>query len=182
MRLGDGEAVTFSPDGKWVLALTMASPAQLVLLPSGAGDAQQITHDDFITTGRAGCPTARVSFSPPRAKATAPKSTCRNRSPIPRTLSLPREWTPWRSPSLPTAPRLRVSGRMGSPISIRWLEDSPKRFLAFKLGSSRSNGPRMANHSMSIVPASFLLRSQTSTLRRASARSGEVWHQQIPPA
>jgi eukaryotic-like serine/threonine-protein kinase len=47
VRLGEGQAVTLSPDGKWALALTMASPAQLVLLPSGAGDAQQITHDDF---------------------------------------------------------------------------------------------------------------------------------------
>ena len=45
VRLGDGESVTLSPDGKWVLALTMASPAQLILMPSGAGDAQQITHD-----------------------------------------------------------------------------------------------------------------------------------------
>ena len=47
MRLGEGQAVTLSPDGKWALALTMASPSQLVLLPSGAGDAQQITHDDL---------------------------------------------------------------------------------------------------------------------------------------
>ncbi len=45
VRLGDGESVTLSPDGKWVLALTMSSPAQLILLPSGAGDARQITHD-----------------------------------------------------------------------------------------------------------------------------------------
>src|SRR3984885_10974818 len=42
VRLGDGESVTLSPDGKWVLALTMSSPAQLILLPSGAGDARQI--------------------------------------------------------------------------------------------------------------------------------------------
>ena len=47
VRLGDGESVTLSPDGKWVLALTTASPAQLILLPSGAGDAQQITHDNL---------------------------------------------------------------------------------------------------------------------------------------
>ena len=45
VRLGDGESVALSPDGKWVLALTMSSPAQLILLPSGAGEAQQITHD-----------------------------------------------------------------------------------------------------------------------------------------
>jgi eukaryotic-like serine/threonine-protein kinase len=47
VRLGDGESVSLSPDGKWVLALTMSSPAQLILLPSGAGDAQQITHDSL---------------------------------------------------------------------------------------------------------------------------------------
>ncbi len=47
VRLGDGQAVTLSPDGKWVIALGMTSPAQLILLPSGAGDAQQITHDDL---------------------------------------------------------------------------------------------------------------------------------------
>jgi eukaryotic-like serine/threonine-protein kinase len=45
VRLGDGTSVSLSPDGKWVIALTVATPAQLVLLPSGAGDAQQITHD-----------------------------------------------------------------------------------------------------------------------------------------
>jgi serine/threonine protein kinase/Tol biopolymer transport system component len=47
VRLGDGESVTLSPDGKWVLALTMSSPSQLILLPSGAGEAQQITHDNL---------------------------------------------------------------------------------------------------------------------------------------
>jgi eukaryotic-like serine/threonine-protein kinase len=50
VRLGDGESVALSPDGKWVLALTMSSPAQLILLPSGAGDAQQITHDGLYHT------------------------------------------------------------------------------------------------------------------------------------
>jgi eukaryotic-like serine/threonine-protein kinase len=44
VRLGDGESVSLSPDGKWVLGLTMSSPAQLILLPSGAGEPQQITH------------------------------------------------------------------------------------------------------------------------------------------
>ena len=47
VRLGDGQSVTLSPDGKWVLALTMASPAQLIMLPRGAGDGQQITHDQL---------------------------------------------------------------------------------------------------------------------------------------
>ena len=47
VRLGDGESVSLSPDGKWVLGLTMSSPAQLILLPSGAGEPQQITHDSL---------------------------------------------------------------------------------------------------------------------------------------
>jgi Tol biopolymer transport system component len=47
VRLGDGQSVTLSPDGKSVIALTMTSPAQLVLLPAGAGEAQQITHDNL---------------------------------------------------------------------------------------------------------------------------------------
>jgi eukaryotic-like serine/threonine-protein kinase len=47
VRLGDGESVSLSPDGKWVLGLTMSSPAQLILLPSGAGEPQQLTHDSL---------------------------------------------------------------------------------------------------------------------------------------
>src|SRR5271156_5299100 len=47
VRLGDGESMSLSPDGKWVLGLTMSSPAQLILLPSGAGEPQQITHDSL---------------------------------------------------------------------------------------------------------------------------------------
>jgi Tol biopolymer transport system component len=47
VRLGDGTAVSLSPDGKWVLALNISSPAQFVLLPSGAGEAQPFTHDSL---------------------------------------------------------------------------------------------------------------------------------------
>lgn len=45
VRLGDGQSVTLSPDGKSVIALTMTSPAQMMMLPTGAGEAQQISHD-----------------------------------------------------------------------------------------------------------------------------------------
>src|SRR5262249_19614408 len=38
-RLGEGEAIALSPDGKWVLtAAVRASPLELVLLPTGAGE------------------------------------------------------------------------------------------------------------------------------------------------
>lgn len=45
VRLGDGTSMSLSPDGKWVLSLTTSTPAQIVLLPTGAGDARQLTHD-----------------------------------------------------------------------------------------------------------------------------------------
>jgi serine/threonine protein kinase/Tol biopolymer transport system component len=45
VRLGSGSFPRLSPDGKWVAALNNASPEQLELLPVGAGQARQITHD-----------------------------------------------------------------------------------------------------------------------------------------
>ena len=36
-RLGRGNALALSPDGKWVLSATVDTPAKLVLLPTGAG-------------------------------------------------------------------------------------------------------------------------------------------------
>jgi hypothetical protein len=37
VRLGEGQGFALSPDGKWVVTLRPGSPAQLVLLPAGAG-------------------------------------------------------------------------------------------------------------------------------------------------
>jgi DNA-binding winged helix-turn-helix (wHTH) protein/Tol biopolymer transport system component len=52
VRLGDGIPIQFSPDGKWVLTsypsgLKPASTPQLVLLPTGAGQAVTLTHDSI---------------------------------------------------------------------------------------------------------------------------------------
>jgi eukaryotic-like serine/threonine-protein kinase len=47
VRLGDGLAITVSPDGKWVIASPPSSPAQLVLLPTGPGEARPLTHDSI---------------------------------------------------------------------------------------------------------------------------------------
>src|SRR5713226_6451118 len=41
--LGEGGAVALSPDGKWVIAQTQDSPAQLKLLTTGAGEAKDLT-------------------------------------------------------------------------------------------------------------------------------------------
>ncbi len=48
VRLGSGDAQALSPDGKWVLAQRLdPSPAQLLVLATGAGDARPVTHDDL---------------------------------------------------------------------------------------------------------------------------------------
>jgi serine/threonine protein kinase/Tol biopolymer transport system component len=45
IRLGDGAFSAMSPDGKWVAAIDLRSPAQLELLPIGAGQARPLTND-----------------------------------------------------------------------------------------------------------------------------------------
>ncbi|MGA7382269.1 MAG: protein kinase [Terriglobales bacterium] len=45
VRLGDGQAISVSPDGKWAIASPPTAPAQLILLPTGAGEARALTHD-----------------------------------------------------------------------------------------------------------------------------------------
>jgi eukaryotic-like serine/threonine-protein kinase len=43
--LGEGGAVSLSPDGKWAIAQTQESPSQFKLLPTGAGEPRDITKD-----------------------------------------------------------------------------------------------------------------------------------------
>ena len=47
VRLGDGPFAALSPDGKWVAAITNTSPAQIQLLPTGAGEPKMLTHDQL---------------------------------------------------------------------------------------------------------------------------------------
>jgi Tol biopolymer transport system component len=42
VRLGEGTALGLSPDGKWALALVSTTPAQLVLMPTGAGQTRTL--------------------------------------------------------------------------------------------------------------------------------------------
>jgi Tol biopolymer transport system component len=50
VRLGDGQAISVSPDGKWVITSPPSAPAQLVLLPTGPGEAKPLTHDSINHT------------------------------------------------------------------------------------------------------------------------------------
>jgi len=45
VRLGEGGATALSPDQKWVIIYTPNSPAQLRLLPTGAGETKSLTND-----------------------------------------------------------------------------------------------------------------------------------------
>jgi eukaryotic-like serine/threonine-protein kinase len=45
IQLGTGNGGFLSPDGKWVLCLQAHSPAQVLLLPTGVGEARQVTND-----------------------------------------------------------------------------------------------------------------------------------------
>jgi Tol biopolymer transport system component len=47
VRLGDGIANEFSPDGRWALVVQPGSPAQLSLLPVGPGRARAVTADEI---------------------------------------------------------------------------------------------------------------------------------------
>jgi dipeptidyl aminopeptidase/acylaminoacyl peptidase len=45
--LGAGGSVALSPDEKWAIAQPQTTPAQFVLLPTGAGESRQLTKDDI---------------------------------------------------------------------------------------------------------------------------------------
>ena len=48
--LGAGGAVALSPDEKWAIAQPQTTPAQLILLPTGAGESRQLTKDEINHT------------------------------------------------------------------------------------------------------------------------------------
>jgi len=45
VRLGDGLSFALSPDGRWALAGQPKPPVQFTLLPTGAGESKELTHD-----------------------------------------------------------------------------------------------------------------------------------------
>jgi eukaryotic-like serine/threonine-protein kinase len=57
VRLGPGYPLEISPDGKWAMVLgLLPAPSQLLLLPTGVGDARPLTHDGFHHEGGAWTP------------------------------------------------------------------------------------------------------------------------------
>ncbi len=47
IRLSEGVGTALSPDGKWALARPNSTPAPLILLPTGVGEARPLTHDSI---------------------------------------------------------------------------------------------------------------------------------------
>src|SRR6185437_3260073 len=47
VRLGDGDPLDLSPDGRWALSAVPSATVQLWLLPTGAGTPRQLTHGDI---------------------------------------------------------------------------------------------------------------------------------------
>jgi Tol biopolymer transport system component len=71
VRLGTGEALALSPDGKWVIAQDLATePVQLNLLPTGAGQSRKLTTDDIAHINARFLPDGKrfifVGFKPDR--------------------------------------------------------------------------------------------------------------------
>ncbi|HUJ40988.1 MAG TPA: protein kinase [Candidatus Acidoferrales bacterium] len=101
VRLGEGTGLGLSPDGLWALAVVPASPGQLLLLPTGAG--QSITLDrgqieaygfgSWLPDGKSILFTASEPGQPPRAylqqvPAGSPKRALRiGLLPVPETIS-----------------------------------------------------------------------------------------------
>jgi len=57
IRLGPGFPLEISPDGKWAMVLgSTRPPSQLVLLPTGTGEARAVTHDAIHHQGAAWTP------------------------------------------------------------------------------------------------------------------------------
>jgi eukaryotic-like serine/threonine-protein kinase len=57
VRLGPGYPLEISPDGKWAMVYGSSRvPSQLVLLPTGTGEAQPLTHDGIHHQGAAWTP------------------------------------------------------------------------------------------------------------------------------
>ena len=74
VRLGSGDFPSLSPDGRWVAAINRASPAQIELLPTGAGQPRTVTSDSlehtrvsWVPTGHAIVFTAYDANHPPRS-------------------------------------------------------------------------------------------------------------------
>jgi eukaryotic-like serine/threonine-protein kinase len=60
VRLGDGDALDLSADGKWAISRLPTVPNQLLLLPTGTGESRQLTHSKISHTSARWLPDGRI--------------------------------------------------------------------------------------------------------------------------
>jgi serine/threonine protein kinase len=53
VRLGDGEAWAFSPDGNWAVSVMAGPPSQVMLLPTGTGEARELPNPERLVVNAA---------------------------------------------------------------------------------------------------------------------------------
>jgi serine/threonine protein kinase/Tol biopolymer transport system component len=64
IRLGEGNALSLSPDGKWALARLNTSPSPLILLPTGVGEMRPVKEDGLNHAAAAWLPDGKhIVFS-----------------------------------------------------------------------------------------------------------------------
>ena len=67
VRLGEGMAAALSPEGRWAATIPRNAPTQLVLLPTGVGEARSLGTRGLTYVGAAWFPDGKRS-SPPATK------------------------------------------------------------------------------------------------------------------
>jgi eukaryotic-like serine/threonine-protein kinase len=60
VRLGDGDPLDLSADGKWAITRLPVSPDQILLLPTGAGEPRQLTHTNVTHLDARWLPDGRI--------------------------------------------------------------------------------------------------------------------------
>jgi Tol biopolymer transport system component len=60
VRLGEGEGTGFSPDGRWVVALSAGSPSQITLQPTGAGTPRDVPVEGVAPSTAMICPDGKT--------------------------------------------------------------------------------------------------------------------------
>jgi Tol biopolymer transport system component len=153
VHLGRGNGLALSPDGRWALTATVQAPAQLVLLPTGAGEPRQLAGGSidhrvasFLPDGK------RILFGgsePPKRQRLFVQDLAGG-SPVPVT---PEGTTFADGVTVPISPdglSVLVSGPDGS-VSIIPIAGGPARPLGSLLGGDTAIGWGVDSHSLFVV-------------------------------
>ena len=149
VRLGDGLAIAVSPDGKWVIASPPTPPAQLVLLPTGPGEAKPLTHDSINHSRARWLPDGRRFIFSGKEPGHAARIYLQNSSEGKPAPISPEGIDPLFWSFLPTVSRWLALGRMKRRIFTRLQAGNLRPFQALRWESNRFNGVTTQKRSIS---------------------------------